>query len=278
MRTDPDWDLAALSVHRPKAEPLPITAEMPRVGEVLTIAGYGSGQYRAASGPLSNLAAPRFGFPEEMLDLAAVEARHGDSGGPIINGRGEVCGVLFGSAPGYTIGSYGGRVRQFLATVIPDGKPGSDLANGAANIAAASPAISPPPNSLPGATMPLDPAWAARADAGLPKIDVPPPPQATALHESPRYAAGLIDMEKNDPLTPARGTKQPGMIDAPIRDWPGEGSAVDSKAAIDDRLAANMTRRLNLDNAEEPEPTGSGMYSSLPPRLGKGTTQDAGVG
>ena len=72
VRTDPDWDLAALAVHRPKAEPLPITAEMPRVGEVLTIAGYGSGQYRSAAGPLSNLAAPRFGFPEEMLDLAAV--------------------------------------------------------------------------------------------------------------------------------------------------------------------------------------------------------------
>ena len=278
VRTDPDWDLAALAVHRPKAEPLPITAEMPRVGEMLTIAGYGSGQYRSAAGPLSGLAAPRFGFPEEMLDLAAVEARQGDSGGPIINQRGEVCGVLFGSAPGYTIGSYGGRVRQFLGTVIPDGLPGSDTAS-AAGLAANKPPIGPPANALPGAPDPTatNPAWMARADGGPPKIDVPPQPQATALHQSPRYAAGLIDLEKTDPLVPARSAKQHDLIDAPVRDWPGEAGAVDSKVAVDQRLAANIPRQVIDESDDESATVGARIHASLPPRMGAGAAKGPGV-
>ena len=56
-----------------------------------------------------------------------VQARHGDSGGPIYNGRGEIAGVLFGAGGnfltgGYTMGSYCGRVRQFLAVSYVDFK------------------------------------------------------------------------------------------------------------------------------------------------------------
>ncbi len=285
VRTDPDWDLAALAIHRPQAEPLPISGEMPRVGEMLTIAGYGSGQYRAASGPLSNLAAPRFGFPEEMLDLAAVEARQGDSGGPIINQRGEVCGVLFGSAPGYTIGSYGGRVRQFLATVIPDGQPGSDRGGAAAmpGLTAGSPiprSTPPPANALPGGGLPGSPPGVppAQADsnwlaldksnvggAGPAPIHIPPPPQATALHEAPRYADGLIDRERADALTPARGAAAAALLEAPVREWGGERDAVDPKAAVD-RLAANLPR--NDDPSHEDPDVETRVHSSLPPRLG----------
>ena len=43
-----------------------------------------------------------------MVELAAP-ARNGDSGGPILNSRGELAGVLFGSAFGRTTGSYCGR-------------------------------------------------------------------------------------------------------------------------------------------------------------------------
>jgi hypothetical protein len=44
-----------------------------------------------------------------------VPARNGDSGGPIFNDRGEIAGVLFGSDSSSTMGSYCGRLRQFLA-------------------------------------------------------------------------------------------------------------------------------------------------------------------
>ena len=49
-----------------------------------------------------------------MIELSAP-ARNGDSGGPILNSRGELAGVLFGSAFGRTSGSYCGRLRWFIA-------------------------------------------------------------------------------------------------------------------------------------------------------------------
>jgi hypothetical protein len=51
-----------------------------------------------------------------MVELEAP-ARNGDSGGPILNGRGELAGVLFGSAFGRTTGSYCGRLQWFLNSV-----------------------------------------------------------------------------------------------------------------------------------------------------------------
>jgi serine protease Do len=49
-----------------------------------------------------------------------VEARQGDSGGPIFNQRGELAGVLFGAGQGTTLGSFAPRVSCFLATLAPD--------------------------------------------------------------------------------------------------------------------------------------------------------------
>jgi hypothetical protein len=54
-----------------------------------------------------------------MVELD-VEARQGDSGGPIFNQRGELAGVLFGAGQGTTLGSFGPRVSTFLATLAPD--------------------------------------------------------------------------------------------------------------------------------------------------------------
>jgi hypothetical protein len=119
MKTDRDWDLAALAIWRPNVDPVPISPYMPRPGEPLTIAGYGSGWYRAATGRCVQYVAPGSNFPTEMVELSAG-ARQGDSGGPIFNARGEVAGVLFGAAMGHTTGSYGGRVRAFLGTVVSD--------------------------------------------------------------------------------------------------------------------------------------------------------------
>ncbi len=50
LRTDHDWDLAALAIQRPSVGPMVLSTEPPRPGEILTIAGYGSGSYRAAAG------------------------------------------------------------------------------------------------------------------------------------------------------------------------------------------------------------------------------------
>lgn len=115
-KVDRDWDLAALVIWKPAAQPVPISAVAPAPGEPLTIAGYGSGTYRAVGGHCTQYVAPGRNFPFEMVELSAM-ARQGDSGGPILNSRGELAGVLFGAGQGRTSGSYCGRVRWFLSSL-----------------------------------------------------------------------------------------------------------------------------------------------------------------
>lgn len=122
LRSDRDWDLAALAIGRPNVSPIPLASAAPRPGEVLTIVGYGKGWYRAAAGRCTQYVSPGGNLPFEMVEVA-TPAREGDSGGPILNSRGELAGVLFGSSFGpwgRTTGSYCGRVRWFLASVVDD--------------------------------------------------------------------------------------------------------------------------------------------------------------
>jgi S1-C subfamily serine protease len=119
LKTDRDWDLAALAVWRTNVSPLPLATQPPRPGERLTIAGYGSGSFRAVSGQCTQYVSPGGNNPFEMIELSAP-ARNGDSGGPILNDRGEIAGVLFGSAYGQTTGSYCGRLRFFLSSAADD--------------------------------------------------------------------------------------------------------------------------------------------------------------
>lgn len=129
LKTDADWDLAALVIWRPPVEPVKIALAAPQPGDQLTICGYGPGVYRSATGRCTQYYAPKENLPQQMVELN-VEARQGDSGGPILNSRGELAGVLFGAGNGTTMGSYGGRVDQFLASLAPDigGERGIQLA------------------------------------------------------------------------------------------------------------------------------------------------------
>jgi S1-C subfamily serine protease len=118
ITTDRTWDLAALAVWRPNAAPVPLATRAPQPGEPLTIAGYGSGTYRAITGTCTQYVAPALNKPYEMVELS-VAARQGDSGGPILNSQGELAGVLWGAGWGTTSGSYSGRVAAFVAAIMP---------------------------------------------------------------------------------------------------------------------------------------------------------------
>jgi hypothetical protein len=136
----------------------------PRPGDVLMIHGYGQGQYRIATGRCTAYYAPRVNYPQEMLELD-VEARQGDSGGPIFNDRGELAGVLFGAGQGTTLGSFAPRVSNFLATLAPD----IGEADNAILVAASG---RPAPN-----VRQRDKAW-VRAVANYPSSPWSPPNQA----------------------------------------------------------------------------------------------------
>ena len=119
LRVDRNWDLAALAIRRPNVQPITLASKAPRPGDSLTIIGYGSGSYRAVTGHCTQYVSPSENLPMEMVELSAP-ARNGDSGGPILNSRGELAGVLFGTGFGRTAGSYCGRLRRFLTSVEGD--------------------------------------------------------------------------------------------------------------------------------------------------------------
>lgn len=183
VKSDEDWDLAALVIWKPPVAPVSISGTAPRPGDQLTICGYGPGIYRSATGFCTQYYAPKENLPQQMVELN-VEARQGDSGGPIFNSRGELAGVLFGAGQGTTLGSFGGRVDEFLASLAPD------IGRGRRNtiqMASAEP-LQPPPkvenvwDSVPSQT--------AQAKTGEPKVVKP---AAVALLEPPTFE------ELNDP-------------------------------------------------------------------------------
>lgn len=112
---DQDWDLAALAVGRPDAEPVAIAAQAPRLGDPVTIAGYGpAGVYREQTGKVTDYGSPTRQHAAQFVELEGT-ARQGDSGGPIFDQAGQLAGVLFGAARGRTIGSCSTRLALFLA-------------------------------------------------------------------------------------------------------------------------------------------------------------------
>jgi S1-C subfamily serine protease len=279
VKTDADWDLAALSIYRPKdVAPLAISPLLAQRGEPLAIAGYGSGDYRAVAGQCTQYVAPGENFPYELLEIS-VEARQGDSGGPILNQRGELAGVLFGAGRGFTTGSYGGRVQQFLTSVIPARSGNAIPSVIAANAPATMPPSAPP---QPFAAQVGPPASASPSFATAPIA--PELPQATALHEEtpkkqnpfePLDLAPVdvspVDVAASDALMPVpqRGARAAGF-DEENSTWE------DSRAATLDRLASNSREidllsprgRCESDDEAFERPRLGTIHTSLPPRGG----------
>jgi S1-C subfamily serine protease len=173
LRIVRDWDLAALAIWKPGVQPIPLATAAPQLGETLTIAGYGKGDYRASSGRCTQYVSPGGRLPYEIVELG-TSAREGDSGGPILNGRGELSGVLFGTSVGLfgrTMGSYCGRVRYFLAPSATE----LNRMPGPETLIAQQPRVSPTP-----------PASLAAASAGTPARTVATPPGPGIAGTPPR--------------------------------------------------------------------------------------------
>jgi hypothetical protein len=200
LRVDREWDLAALAIWRPNVQPIAISTQAPRPGDALTIAGYGSGSYRAVTGQCTQYVSPGGNQPFEMIELAAP-ARNGDSGGPILNNRGELAGVLFGSAFGRTTGSYCGRLRWFLNSADNDFQRISSQALLAqqlrgtpppvASISAAKPAAVA---DVPAQPARVSPAYAASTPSPAYTASAPPSAASawSAKAEEPRPTVGDI--------------------------------------------------------------------------------------
>jgi hypothetical protein len=233
VKVDKDWDLAALSIRKPAAAPLPMTGVPPQPGQRLFIAGYGSGDFRAAAGNCLGYGSPEQGMPQELVEVDA-EARHGDSGGPILNERGEIAGVLFGTN-GTTHGSYGGRVIQFLTSVLP----GGTFAKTSPLPTNTIPTTSFPPantaaNPGPTSSNPPDSAFA------IAEPELSRQLSAMALHPSrevaPGHSHGTSSSETESALVPIPGRRvneaaEKEPFEQPAPTVPEEGRVVSSSSA-----------------------------------------------
>ncbi|MEO0531096.1 MAG: serine protease [Planctomycetota bacterium] len=195
LKLDETWDLAALVIWRPPTEPVRLASRPPQQGDQLTICGYGGGDYRALTGRCTDYYSPEVGEPQELVELN-VEARQGDSGGPIFNRDGELAGVLFGAARGTTLGSFGGRVQTFLASLAPDIGKGQ-------------------PAMLAGATTtplsrerPVDPFLVAEQSPPKPgpiqAAAPPPPPALSDRNSAPQLATARQPADAWQPAPPVQ--------------------------------------------------------------------------
>jgi hypothetical protein len=249
LKTDRDWDLAALAIWRPSGiEPVPISPYPIPPGEPLTIAGYGPGWYRASTGRCMQYFAPATNFPAEIVELS-TPARQGDSGGPIFNNRGEVAGVLFGTAEGRTMGSYGGRVRAFLESAVIDFRrlsPGPTMIAqqnpqqpvDPPFVATARPAVAAIPTSGPTSTAvaspPVDPT-------PQPTVTRPLRPSPSAVAEAPRVVTRPVsEPVQQMPIEPDRTATLPSSQPAPESDEAAE--TADSPMSITWAKMAGPTR------------------------------------
>jgi hypothetical protein len=107
-------DLVALTIRRPEVAPLTVAEGEP--AGVLTACGFGpSGVFRAIQGRITGQAlAAGAAYPSTTM-CGAV--RPGDSGGAILNTRGQLAGVVWGQRDGQTYSTCGRAVHEFLAKV-----------------------------------------------------------------------------------------------------------------------------------------------------------------
>jgi S1-C subfamily serine protease len=115
IATDKTWDLAALVVD----DVMPISRlgnRIPRIGDNLTVCGYGSNKYSEIAGQVVKFFSPGGNYPNDFVAITA-KARSGDSGGPLFYSDGTVCAVLFGSDNVGAHGSHCLRIRKFLSEI-----------------------------------------------------------------------------------------------------------------------------------------------------------------
>ena len=123
IKSDMDWDLALVAISRPPLSipTLPIAQTPSKPGDPLWIVGFGSGSSPIAQkGQCVRYMTWKDESRTEIMEVS-VSARKGDSGGPILNQKGELAGVLFGSdMVQNTAGTYCERVNRFLMETYND--------------------------------------------------------------------------------------------------------------------------------------------------------------
>ena len=122
LEVDKTWDLAALEVAPVEITAIAVAADFPRQNDVVVSSGFGpDGRYVASQGRVLGYVETGGTRTHETLQWTG-SARQGDSGGPAVNSRGQLVAVLWGTDGRTVAGTYCGRIRQFLARLLPSAR------------------------------------------------------------------------------------------------------------------------------------------------------------
>ncbi len=117
---DTTWDLSALEIDSVGITPVGLATAAPKPGQWLQSCGFGpNGVYQCNTGTAQGYVSGSKGGTHETLCLTG-SARDGDSGGPVLNQHGELVGVLWGTDGRTVHATYCGRIRKFLANLLPN--------------------------------------------------------------------------------------------------------------------------------------------------------------
>jgi len=229
VTVDQAWDLAAVEISGTGLRAVPIAGESPSRGERLIACGFGKGQYACVAGRLRGYVATETAASRETMEIGAG-VREGDSGGPVLNGRGELVGVAWGSDGRITEATCVGPIRRFLGRLR--GRDGRQVIG--------PPAARP---DAPAARRPLVPIPPG-AQPIAPSIPVPPrQPRTPDLIDREKLAAAIeAAFAALEARLEARRKAAPidaGQAQRPILDAIGElgrkiGPGIDRQAIRDD--------------------------------------------
>jgi len=115
LALDEKNDLACLVQRMHEGVALPVAEELPAGRSSLAYCGFGQdGSFQATQGTLMGYATLSGGETLGVLEMTGG-ARHGDSGGPILNARGEIVAVIMGTDGECVDGTHCRQIRDFLA-------------------------------------------------------------------------------------------------------------------------------------------------------------------
>ena len=113
LACDKTWDVAILRISDPKVKPLALADNPPKPGDSVECNGFSNGVYRYARGPMTQFVAPGKDLPFEWMEVK-VASRPGDSGGPIVNTKGRIVGLINGTDGRITAGPCLPRIRKIV--------------------------------------------------------------------------------------------------------------------------------------------------------------------
>ena len=201
INLDREWDLAAIRIDKPKATPIRVSDTSAVAGDVVWLYGYGhrGNSFRIANGQTKGYMSNKGGESKHIL-VVSVGSRDGDSGGPMVNDKGELVGILSHTDGWRTTGTCSIRVKSCAERFIMPWNAEAAQAETKADAAEKQALIALIQKNGAG----TDPALVARIAAiesqlrvitdqaqkflGMPKMEMPTPIALAPVVQAPRVA------------------------------------------------------------------------------------------